>query len=267
MKTWLLNPSYGAFFFGDESEMKTFWPIRNSWGPIRLATLFCVLIGWLPTMAEAASFRCDGELSAVEKTICVDPELSALDTRLAGMYWLELAMTSSKNELRSRQVAWLKEKRSKCSDESCLAIAYRKRISELDELIQQTASSPPALILAEKQFVKGCPTDRSDIFMLKLQSHGKSVTGYIDGSRYCTDKLLGSVQLTGRWVGKAAVVQVDPRWYETDAAFPAEAMIVVAGRRVFWVILTEIKVQSLIPSEVDMTRVRHFLSDDKNRKQ
>lgn len=219
--------------------------------------LVCALMFGALDTAKAASFSCDGSLTAVGKMICHNPELSALDVRLSGLYSLELAMGRSRRELRSEQRAWLKEKRSKCNDEPCLTAVYRKRIEELNVLIQKTATSLPALVFGEKDISDHCPKDRQDAFFLKLQTRGETVAGYIDGSRFCADKLLGSVALTGRKVGKVALVQFDPRWMEEDAPASAEAMIAVAGRQVFWVILSEINVQSLIPEEVDhLTRVR-----------
>jgi uncharacterized protein len=243
----------------------TFRTQRNSMARAAWVASLFVLTFWSPTGVAAAARICNGKLVSVEKMICIDQELSALDTRLEGLYWLELAMTRSKAGLRRAQEMWLKGRRSKCRDESCLAVVYRKRISELNELIQQSASSPPALVLAEKEFSEDCPADRNDIFMLKLQSGGDSVSGFIDGSQYCNDKLLGSVSLTGHWVGKVAIVQFDPGWRNDATAAPAEAMVAVSGRRVFWVILTEMKVLSLIPARVEMVRVHKFLSDDEGR--
>lgn len=228
-----------------------------------LIGLLCAFLCMAPVTVGAASFSCDGKLTAVGKMICTDSELSALDVRLTALYSIELAMSHSKRELSSSQRAWLKERRSKCRDESCLTALYRRRIDELNALIQQTASSLPALLYGEKAIPDHCAEDRGDIFFLKLRARAESVTGYIDGSQSCSDKILGPVAVTGRKVGKVALVQFDPRWRGEDNPAPAEAMIAVSGRHVFWVILSEVNVQSFIPDEVDhLIRLRKPVWDD-----
>lgn len=112
-----------------------------------LAMLVCLLLYWAPTLVNAASFDCAKSSTAQEKLICGNPELSALDTQLADLYRLQLSKAVSKSELRSQQLTWLKAERSKCRDESCLIAAYRKRIFELNDSIQQTAPQPAALDL------------------------------------------------------------------------------------------------------------------------
>ncbi len=86
--------------------------------------------------AEPASFNCAKAKSGIEKRICADPALSALDRRLAGI--LRAAMTQRKGAaasmLRAEQRGWIKERDGcgKSPDQTaCIRDRYRRRMSEL----------------------------------------------------------------------------------------------------------------------------------------
>ncbi len=92
------------------------------------------LLSVIATVASAASFDCDKAASFVEKAICQNPKLSALDDDLAVAY--QTAQEASKNvdSLKKQQLNWLKNKRDVCQTNSCLEKVYKKRIVALGKL-------------------------------------------------------------------------------------------------------------------------------------
>ncbi|QXI26208.1 DUF3298 domain-containing protein [Pseudomonas vanderleydeniana] len=70
------------------------------------ALLFACL---LPTVASAASFDCDKVRSPLEKAVCADPELSALDSKIANTYNAARQRLSPEGNkiLRDGQRQWL----------------------------------------------------------------------------------------------------------------------------------------------------------------
>ena len=84
--------------------------------------------------AFSASFDCAKANTFVEKEICADPLLSALDSALAenfrGMMTANFGGTPK--SLKVEQLKWLKT-RNKCSSNKCLVDLYRKRVDETCE--------------------------------------------------------------------------------------------------------------------------------------
>ncbi|MFZ6743635.1 lysozyme inhibitor LprI family protein [Undibacterium sp. JH2W] len=101
--------------------------------------------------ATAASFDCDRAATAVEKTICADPALSALDEQLGVQYGELLKLAKDRAAVSRMQHEWiaadsnLPDNRSTCEEknegrEACLAEVYRKRLdllAALKPLLQQ----------------------------------------------------------------------------------------------------------------------------------
>jgi uncharacterized protein len=92
---------------------------------------------WSPSQAGAAaapgpSFDCEKvESGTIEKTICADAELAALDRRLSDVY---AAATGKAPVLEAEQRAWAKgrdECRKKNDRRGCVRDEYRRRIAEL----------------------------------------------------------------------------------------------------------------------------------------
>ena len=109
-------------------------PPDNALRTLRLvAALIAVFL--LDGTARSASFPCDKARSAVEKTICGNPELSTLDEHL-GQYYsaARSAVKSAGSCLVSDQRNWLRARRDACSDAGCLRQAYLGRLAELDPL-------------------------------------------------------------------------------------------------------------------------------------
>jgi uncharacterized protein len=85
--------------------------------------------------ARAASFACDKAKSTVERTVCAEAELSALDEHLGRYYaaaHIELAHAESCMVADQRQ--WLRAVRDACKDAACLKGAYLDRLAELNAL-------------------------------------------------------------------------------------------------------------------------------------
>lgn len=79
----------------------------------------------------AASFDCNKVGSWVEYEVCKNPSLSRLDELLADTYNNALKTNSNSGDIKSSQVAWLKESRNKCTNSDCLSLVYTARINEL----------------------------------------------------------------------------------------------------------------------------------------
>ena len=103
----------------------------------------------MSSVASAASFACEKAVTAIERTICQDKELSELDEYL-GRYYAAAgaALGDAKVCLASDQRAWLSKVRGACKDDSCLKTSYRLRLSELDGL------QPGATAVRELQLPK-----------------------------------------------------------------------------------------------------------------
>jgi uncharacterized protein len=107
------------------------------------ASLLCAAPGgpapFLGGAAEAASFNCAKAANPTEAAICANPELSALDTTLAGAYARRLAADPA---VRQVQRAWILDRNAGCGkDAACLG---RMMNAELDWL--NRGGSPPAAL-------------------------------------------------------------------------------------------------------------------------
>lgn len=70
----------------------------------------------------------------MERAICAEPALAALDVEMAAMYKQALSKTTNKDALRAQQRQWLKE-RNACGNTSgigrCIQSQYKLRLSQL----------------------------------------------------------------------------------------------------------------------------------------
>jgi len=97
------------------------------------ACIFLLLTWCAP--ATAASFDCAKAQSGVEKAICADAEVSALDEHLARYYaTARSTLGRAADCMRSDQLQWLRAVRNACTDAACLKKAYLERLGELDAL-------------------------------------------------------------------------------------------------------------------------------------
>lgn len=87
---------------------------------------------------QAASFDCSQASTAYEKAICANPDLSALDSEMAGLWYgykaMPLLMGASGNR-QDEAKAFLKSRGVCSSDVGCLTRLYDARISTLQSNI------------------------------------------------------------------------------------------------------------------------------------
>lgn len=94
-------------------------------------------------IVQAASFDCSKAKTKIEKTVCADPQLSALDEKLASTYrtMLEKLSPEGQRQLREGQRQWLKALPDDCPLESvlrpCIQAAYNDRLRELASAMVQ----------------------------------------------------------------------------------------------------------------------------------
>jgi uncharacterized protein len=97
---------------------------------------------------HAASFDCGKASSEVEKLICADQGLSALDDSLSKAYREVLRSVPDLANLKREQVKWLREVRNRCTDSPCLEKAYRSRIAEFERLLSVSEAGEESVALA-----------------------------------------------------------------------------------------------------------------------
>jgi uncharacterized protein len=88
------------------------------------------------------SFDCAKARSKVDKSICADPELSALDKRLAALFAVALSQTDDQGDLRKQQRRWLRA-RDDCENGNCVKQSYELR---RDELATYTGHFPTPML-------------------------------------------------------------------------------------------------------------------------
>lgn len=92
-------------------------------------------LGLLLTMnsiiGQGASFPCGKATTKVERLICSDPRLSAIDEEMADRYREALANTNNPARVKREQRDWLNGDRNTCKSDKCLLIAYAIRLDAL----------------------------------------------------------------------------------------------------------------------------------------
>jgi TonB family protein len=83
----------------------------------------------IPT--QRPSFDCSLARTIVEKLICSDEQLSALDRRMADLYRDRIRRALDPIAARSEQIQWLTQFRNLCTTKQCLVEHYQRRIAEL----------------------------------------------------------------------------------------------------------------------------------------
>ncbi len=91
---------------------------------------------------NAASFDCKKAQSFQEKTICSDPQLSALDEQLNTSYKDAIKRSDAKKILVLWQREWLKYSDiANCKDAKCLIKEFSSRITTLDSVATKNTSA------------------------------------------------------------------------------------------------------------------------------
>lgn len=135
---------------------------------ILLVTLFSTV----SINAYSASFDCAKASTVVEKSICNNAPLSALDDQLTAIYSKAFKASSAQSELKKQELDWIKTKRNICTTEDCISAAYISRIAELNLLEQSPLQTTPAS--SKIQAIQSAPTipvtTTTDSSGLKLQT-------------------------------------------------------------------------------------------------
>ena len=93
--------------------------------------VFIVTFACFAYNANSASFDCSKASSPLEKAICSNPNLSALDDQMAQAYKDARAKSSNQDQLKSDQIAWIKGARQCASDLACIEKSYKERLAAL----------------------------------------------------------------------------------------------------------------------------------------
>lgn len=86
------------------------------------------------TQAGAASFDCSAASAADEKAVCADPDLSSLDSEMAGLWFGYKAMPllmGANGDRQDQAQAFLKSRGACGSNTACLSKLYNARITTL----------------------------------------------------------------------------------------------------------------------------------------
>lgn len=83
--------------------------------------------------SDGPSFECKRARTSVDKTICADAQLAALDRQLADLLAHALERSSEPGEIKRAQRQWLRE-RNACKAPTCIKNVYDRRIEELTTL-------------------------------------------------------------------------------------------------------------------------------------
>lgn len=123
--------------------------------------IFLMLLVISPIQAKGASFNCEAETSKVEKKICDDRELSALDDQMAVWYRAVRRALLPESE-HENQRRWLSE-RNRCLTSQCLSDIYRSRVSELQNLAAQQFSDAPHDQNSGNEYVVRCTPQKHSL--------------------------------------------------------------------------------------------------------
>lgn len=126
--------------------------------------------------ATAASFKCTSKLSASERIVCNDPELSALDDRLATAWQRAKDTTLDADALdatRTQQWLW---RQHNCTDQACVKSWYDRRIAELDADYQQAKQARHDALDASLAMQKLAPSAAEAVRRIKATSVARATT-------------------------------------------------------------------------------------------
>ena len=136
------------------------------------------------TAAPAASFDCGKAETKIERAICADPKLSALDDELAKVYKEALGLASDQTAFKKAQHDWLKEVRDAAENPGDIEAAHLARIEEIrsDPKLKKrmfAVTAPPASIFGRySETEPNCsyPKERED----EYDCTGEPGESYID---------------------------------------------------------------------------------------
>lgn len=90
----------------------------------------------LAPVAATPSFDCSNAWRDVERFLCEDPDLAALDRAMAARYFraLKVADPARASLLQQSGAAFIRE-RNRCADPDCVAQIYQDRIAEIADIM------------------------------------------------------------------------------------------------------------------------------------
>ena len=91
--------------------------------------------------AYSASFDCKKAGTFIEKAICADATLSALDKALGEAYQQAIHTSVTADQITYGQREWLKNVRNKCQDTACLQRAYTAQMAVLKSYLKPPTGS------------------------------------------------------------------------------------------------------------------------------
>ena len=226
---------------------------------MRFVIFLILVVMSLPSLSLAVGLDCDRAASVQERLLCEDTTLSALDSKLSGLYTLALSIIKSQKALRNKQVAWLTYERSRCADVPCLLAVYEKRLAQLFTLLK--AHTQPIGQQAEGRvdYLPGkswyCQTTGGgSYFSVTVMAHDNHVTGSVDGVHDCGRKVWGEVEFTGHLVGHIALVEFDGGFHQKAWG---RAFIAVTADRIYWHVFEQVQAESYVPTDETVRRAKH----------
>lgn len=139
--------------------------MRITWHP----ALALLLTSAFHAGTHAAGFDCGKAATAVEKLVCSDEVLSALDGHVSALFGRALHSASAPTELRTTQRHWLRQVRDLCVDKACLERSYRLRRAELERLAGRLNDLPDATLNRKVCDLVASPASRRALLATGLQ--------------------------------------------------------------------------------------------------
>ncbi len=134
---------------------------------MKKSSLFTLLISCLHIpIAFSASFNCSKAHSKIEKMICTDAELSAMDSELLPIYQQARKATNNSKAFRDNGRAALRWRTESCKDKACLVRWYNNRKAELLKIAQSNIVNTNT---------HGCVTDNKEITLTGRLKEGTYV--------------------------------------------------------------------------------------------
>jgi uncharacterized protein len=218
-----------------------------------------LLLSFIATAANAASFDCRLAQGKVETMICADSGISKLDEQLDAAYTQVRKTSGDERAEKAMQLAWLKG-RNTCTDLACIQRAYASRVAELRA---RSASASPLAGIWKKEFScdqlagvyeERCRQGERDKFQLSI---------VVDGGHVCALHVVWAnmgnridevedrqPSMTGKADGKVATVRFRSTWGGTGTA-----ILRVQGNALHWKVSVKDKGESWIPDEAVLQRI------------
>ena len=132
-------------------------------------TLVLLLTSALHVGVHAASFDCGKATLQVERLVCADERLSALDGHVSALFGRALHSSAEPDELRAAQRRWLRQVRDLCAEKACLERSYRSRRTELERIAGGLNDLPEATLNRKVCALVADPSSRQALLATGLR--------------------------------------------------------------------------------------------------